>query len=226
MRRSVRIEALGLIAISWTIGCSRDIEDGVFSPLGPYNGSATTVSGGNDESTGGDAGSSTTDDAPDTAKPASGTSAEGSSGDPTADPTTDPTVDPTNDPTVDPGSSSGVDPTGVDPTGVDPTGADDACCSTSLSPGCTDAVTEACVCGLDDYCCSTEWDATCVSEAADCGAPCMGGGGGGDCCQAVGNIGCSDATIESCVCSFDDYCCSFEWDDTCVGEAVDCGAAC
>jgi hypothetical protein len=95
--------------------------------------------------------------------------------------------------------------------------------------GCGDAGIEACVCAFDDYCCSTQWDDICVGEANDsCMAGCDGGGGGGgDCCTVQNGPGCSDAGVEACVCAFDDYCCSTQWDDICVGEATDsCMAGC
>ena len=155
----------------------------------------------------------------------SGAAAETSSdGGPVDQP--DPTANDTGaDPTFgDPAESSsgGVDPTGVDPTG----GGAGACCEVQVGPGCGDAVIEACVCGLDAFCCSTQWDDVCVGEAAECGAGCVGGGVGGDCCTAQAVPGCSDAGIEACVCALDDFCCSTQWDDTCVLEAADCGAFC
>jgi hypothetical protein len=81
------------------------------------------------------------------------------------------------------------------------------------------------VCTLDDFCCTDSWDAQCVSEATDCGAACDGGVGS-SCCTADVGVGCDDPVVENCVCSFDDYCCTSLWDDICVSEAIDCGAAC
>jgi hypothetical protein len=48
----------------------------------------------------------------------------------------------------------------------------------------------------------------------------------GDCCEANGTPGCDDAGLETCVCASDDYCCSNEWDDVCVGgiEKFGCGS--
>jgi len=49
----------------------------------------------------------------------------------------------------------------------------------------------------------------------------------GDCCTDNGYAGCQVASIESCVCILDSYCCSNFWDDICVDEAInDCGASC
>lgn len=38
--------------------------------------------------------------------------------------------------------------------------------------------------------------------------------------------GCSDAAVEQCVCAEDDYCCTTEWNDECVGlvDALGCGS--
>lgn len=49
----------------------------------------------------------------------------------------------------------------------------------------------------------------------------------GTCCTAHGGLGCEVQTIESCVCGFDPFCCDTQWDDQCVGEAVEyCSASC
>lgn len=50
-----------------------------------------------------------------------------------------------------------------------------------------------------------------------------GGGVGGACCVSSASPGCSDATIEACVCAQDSYCCSSAWDGTCVSEVVSFG---
>ena len=48
-----------------------------------------------------------------------------------------------------------------------------SCCAPSAGPGCSDAETEACVCGLDPFCCTEEFDAVCVNLAVnECGAIC------------------------------------------------------
>ncbi len=61
------------------------------------------------------------------------------------------------------------------------------------------------------------------------GSPC--GGGAHDCCETHPTGGCSDPTIQSCVCAIDPYCCDTEWDGQCVlaAEALgctDCGGIC
>jgi hypothetical protein len=46
-----------------------------------------------------------------------------------------------------------------------------------------------------------------------------------DCCADAASPGCSDGSVESCVCAIDDYCCTTAWDAACVGIATnDCGA--
>ncbi|MFP6626306.1 MAG: hypothetical protein VCA74_04500 [Deltaproteobacteria bacterium] len=49
----------------------------------------------------------------------------------------------------------------------------------------------------------------------------------GNCCEATPHTPeCSDATVTSCVCAMDPYCCDNEWDMYCVGEAAQCGTTC
>jgi hypothetical protein len=220
-----------VLAFVFVLGCSQGVEEGLFS--GSITASATNASGAgeqgsadddrSDSSEGSSSGGADTS-TPNTTTPQSESSDDGDDTnpvDPGDESSSDPTADPTDDPTIDPSESSG-DPT-LDPTGMEESSGD--CCTAQLVPGCGDAALEGCVCGLDDFCCSTEWDDLCVQEAGDCGAAC-GGGGGADCCTAQLGTGCSDATIEACVCGLDDYCCSTEWDDLCASEAVDCGAPC
>lgn len=57
------------------------------------------------------------------------------------------------------------------------------------------------------------------SEFPDCGDP-----GAGSCVESNGSPGCDDFSCCEAVCNFDPICCEFEWDDTCVNNAVDlCG---
>jgi hypothetical protein len=68
------------------------------------------------------------------------------------------------------------------------------------------------------------------STAPTTGTPTTGGSTGsstggaeGDCCAINDTPGCSDDTIEQCVCDEDPFCCGLEggnWDDTCVGEVT------
>ena len=131
------------------------------------------------------------------------------------------------------------------------------CCEGNGTPGCSVPEIDACVCALDSYCCTSSWDATCASEvelfecascsgstgsgycgdgtcgssesctscAADCGA--CGGNTGGDCCFDNGTPGCGNASVQSCVCGADNWCCSNEWDSLCADAAINtCGAVC
>jgi hypothetical protein len=139
----------------------------------------------------------------------------------------------------------------------DSTGAPSAdCCTAHAGGGCDDAKIEACVCEEDAVCCQFDWDALCVNTARTRCEACGGGGGDettgtttgvadtgttdpttgvadtgggmpGECCEASKSPGCSDAGIETCVCTQDDYCCMTAWDGLCVDQAVmDCGANC
>lgn len=91
-----------------------------------------------------------------------------------------------------------------------------------LDPSC--GTCEAAVCNEDQYCCDTAWDATCVAEVDDY---CAGGcGGSSSCAHTPCDLsGGSDPLSASCspctqaVCSYDDYCCTVEWDQQCVDEA-------
>ncbi len=112
------------------------------------------------------------------------------------------------------------------------------CCHATDAAGCTNAACESCVCGADSYCCDTAWDADCVDCAnggpgfggacasvdctADCGCTALG-----DCCAPQGGAGCVDAGCQDCVCANDPFCCNTQWDEQCVGTAVDvCGFFC
>jgi hypothetical protein len=93
------------------------------------------------------------------------------------------------------------------------------CCMAHAAPGCDDAAVQACVCDLDMFCCESEWDMLCAGSAgSDCDA-CGGTMAMDDgCCAAHATPGCSDATVQACVCAADPYCCNTQWDATCVGE--------
>jgi hypothetical protein len=223
------VVVLGLCAAA----CTQDVEDNLFDSAGA---SATTpVSAGvGTNASPDDDGDTERDDS--SSGEAETTGADDAITGPLDDTTDDGPANPTIGPLDDSGSSGPVDPT-IDPT-LDPTLDDGAmddgglpggdCCTAHGGLGCNDAGVEACVCGLDDVCCSSGWDDICVSEAASCGAPCMGGGGGdvGDCCTPHLSVGCSNLEIEGCVCAFDGFCCATEWDDICVSEVFDCGYDC
>jgi hypothetical protein len=50
----------------------------------------------------------------------------------------------------------------------------------------------------------------------------------GNCCDVHVPPGCTNETIQECVCEQDDYCCSIEgtWDEMCVGLVANCGFTC
>jgi hypothetical protein len=105
---------------------------------------------------------------------------------------------------------------------------DNDCCTISEYPGCDDEEVEACVCSIDPYCCETAYDDVCVEEAQiECGLDCGLPSPVSDCCNAAESPGCTDAVIEACVCSFDEFCCIEAFDDVCVEIAIEgCDAEC
>ncbi len=121
----------------------------------------------------------------------------------------------------------------------------EACCTPHESAGCDDQAVTDCVCKKDAYCCTTKWDSICAGEVTsfgcgtcDSGPACGDGkcaagescktcpddcgpcGGQGDCCTPQETGGCSDATVQACVCQLDSYCCQTAWDDICVQEVT------
>jgi hypothetical protein len=95
------------------------------------------------------------------------------------------------------------------------------CCAPG-SAGCIEAAVEACVCAVDPYCCDVQWDQTCVLnvDRLACGACAPEH----DCCH-TGGLECIDQAVAACVCAQDPYCCTAEWDATCVQEVdtLGCG---
>ena len=53
-----------------------------------------------------------------------------------------------------------------------------------------------------------------------------GSGGMQSCCTPGQTPGCSDSTVETCVCAQDSYCCTVAWDSICVGKVASlaCGS--
>lgn len=45
----------------------------------------------------------------------------------------------------------------------------------------------------------------------------------GDCCTTDSGPGCSDTTVQACVCAADSYCCTTAWDGLCVSEVESLG---
>ena len=97
-----------------------------------------------------------------------------------------------------------------------------SCCVVSNQPFCDDVMVAACVCAGDVFCCFTSWDSICVSEVESMGCGSCGGGnpvqGPGNCCEPHGTPGCSNPSIQNCICAFDSYCCEVEWDGICADE--------
>jgi hypothetical protein len=100
------------------------------------------------------------------------------------------------------------------------------CCTVHANPGCTVPAIQNCVCGYDYFCCNTAWDSYCVSEVESYGCGTCSGGGPGDCCTAHSTPGCTNGSIQSCVCAGDPDCCATQWDSVCVSEvsSFGCGA--
>ncbi|MCX4240117.1 hypothetical protein [Paraliomyxa miuraensis] len=47
--------------------------------------------------------------------------------------------------------------------------------------------------------------------------------GSQDCCAPHDAVGCEDPDLTTCVCNEIAFCCAFEWDETCVEQALACG---
>ena len=61
-----------------------------------------------------------------------------------------------------------------------------------------------------------------ASDAGEAGAP-----PSNDCCSTSLTGGCTDVTVAACVCEGDPFCCSTEYDTSCVTEAISrCGLDC
>lgn len=98
-----------------------------------------------------------------------------------------------------------------------------SCCAASSSPGCDDTAVQSCVCAVDSFCCDTAWDAVCVGAVSSLGCGTCGGSTAPCCTPTPGVAGCFDATIQSCVCAQDSFCCTTEWDSRCVRHVGELG---
>jgi hypothetical protein len=105
-------------------------------------------------------------------------------------------------------------------------------CSTGVECDgeCVDPWSDPDHCGDCDIACDANescLSGSCVPEEPDPtdGGGDDGGGGVGNCCAAHMGPGCTNDTIEQCVCAQDAYCCNTAWDATCANEveAFDCG---
>ncbi len=121
-----------------------------------------------------------------------------------------------------------------------------ACCT---GADCADTTQAACAgdwfpdfncgeftCPLAQFGACCAGDSCVFTQAVNCSGPFFVGQecdvfvcpvGSDDCCTAHPTPGCFDFTCETCVCDFDAFCCSGEWDEFCVGhtEAI-CEASC
>jgi len=89
--------------------------------------------------------------------------------------------------------------------------------------GCNSTSCCTLVCGLDPTCCAIQWDADCVSIAnTQCVGYC-GAAASGSCLAPHANPSCDNGDCCGAVCAFDPFCCSSQWDVTCVQLA---GFAC
>lgn len=123
---------------------------------------------------------------------------------------------------------------------------DDYCCTESWDGVCVAQVeTEGCaqctgvVCG-DGVCTPEEEDCeTCSNDCGECpfcgdgvcdsaGESCAGcpddcGECVDLCCSSQNGPGCGNPTVEACVCAFDSYCCTDQWDSACASEVEQFG---
>ena len=104
------------------------------------------------------------------------------------------------------------------------------CCVPNGTIGCEDTSCCEAVCAIDAYCCGNDpklggvWDDICADEALalcpgvpSCPTACPGTG---ECCEVQPGVGCSDSACCSSVCDVDPFCCTTNWDESCVEEAA------
>lgn len=103
------------------------------------------------------------------------------------------------------------------------------CCSNHFESGCDDDECETLVCEFNPLCCIFSWTSDCAQLATQicdglCAKQC---GFSGPCCEPHGEPFCNGASCCATVCSFDPFCCDFEWDAGCVDQAFEsCGGGC
>jgi hypothetical protein len=94
----------------------------------------------------------------------------------------------------------------------------------ALSKGCSTCTSK--VCETDAFCCSAAWDSPCVTTAkglaeCNCTLACTHSE-----CEAGGGLVKECSTCATKVCTADAYCCTSDWDSTCVTTAqaiTECG---
>lgn len=72
---------------------------------------------------------------------------------------------------------------------------------------------------------TTEFGDYTIAFTAD-QAACASNMGTGDCCSANGTPGCSTASVQTCVCDVDAFCCERQWDAMCASVAQSACGAC
>lgn len=107
---------------------------------------------------------------------------------------------------------------GVFPACVDGSG---DCESAHSGQGCDHEACCQMVCMSDPFCCLITWDAMCAQAAGDrCSILDVCVGGTGSCFAPHRDPGCDDAACCETVCMIDPFCCTTEWDETCVSYAM------
>jgi len=94
---------------------------------------------------------------------------------------------------------------------------EDACTQSDVCADgiCAGEAIKDCLPNCGDNLCDDGDGEHCSNCPQDCGVC------DGDCCESNGTTGCQDETVTQCVCDLDSYCCDTDWDDLCVGTAVD-----
>ncbi|GMV38815.1 MAG: hypothetical protein AMXMBFR64_05310 [Myxococcales bacterium] len=103
-------------------------------------------------------------------------------------------------------------------------------CTTSPSAGCDGCGCQACVQTYDPFCVLTAWDNDCVTlckSKTKCGYNCDAESGGTGCFPST-KKGCGNCACQTCVCYWDNFCCDFAWDASCVArcQGSQCGYDC
>jgi hypothetical protein len=100
------------------------------------------------------------------------------------------------------------------------------CCVPNGTPNCRDESCCNSVCAADGFCCNVAWDATCAALATtlcpDLCAPGLacGASGSGACDQPNPTPFCNDGPCCEFICLIDVFCCTAQWDETCVSFAA------
>eukprot|EP01095_Lingulamoeba_sp_RSL-Kostka_P000465 TRINITY_DN1074_c0_g1_i1.p1 TRINITY_DN1074_c0_g1~~TRINITY_DN1074_c0_g1_i1.p1 ORF type:complete len:566 (-),score=197.66 TRINITY_DN1074_c0_g1_i1:158-1855(-) len=116
-------------------------------------------------------------------------------------------------------------------------GEDTDCCREHPYPSCEVESVADCLCQFDSYCCIIQWDDTCIDgvvayQCGECNGVVIEEPDDDDyyssestCCSFNNTPGCSDSSIEDCVCSYDSFCCEYQWDQVCVYDVEDYNCA-